>query len=195
MKKKENAPILRVALYLRVSTSQQAREGDSIREQLESLTEYINKQNNMILHDTYIDNGYSGQKLNRDEFTRLINDVKAGLIDHILFTKLDRWFRSLRHYLNTQALLEKYNVTWTAIHQSYYNTSTAHGRAFVAQSMTWAELEAQNDSERILPTMKTAFRPASLVHPSLWLLLQRMECRILPTNSFSNARTPVGSTR
>lgn len=163
MKKKENAPILRVALYLRVSTSQQAREGDSIREQLESLTEYINKQNNMILHDTYIDNGYSGQKLNRDEFTRLINDVKAGLIDHILFTKLDRWFRSLRHYLNTQALLEKYNVTWTAIHQSYYNTSTAHGRAFVAQSMTWAELEAQNDSERILAVFENKVKNGEVI--------------------------------
>lgn len=141
--------IRRAALYLRVSSEEQAKTGDSLREQLETLQDYVNKQPDMVLYDTYIDDGISGQKLDRDEFARLIDDVKAGHIDVILFTKLDRWFRSLRHYLNTQAILEEYGVTWLAVSQPYFDTTTAHGRAFVAQSMTWAELEAQNDSERI----------------------------------------------
>ncbi|MCB5608060.1 recombinase family protein, partial [[Ruminococcus] gnavus] len=34
--------------------------------------------------------------------------------------------------------------------QPYFDTSTPHGRAFVNNSMIWAELEAQNDSDRIL---------------------------------------------
>ena len=137
------------AIYIRVSTDAQARKGDSLGEQLETLKKYIDEQPDLVLYDTYIDDGVSGQKLDRGDFTRLLDDVKAGRVDFIIFTKLDRWFRSLRHYLNTQAILEKHNVAWLAVSQPFYDTSTPQGRAFVAQSMMFAELEAQNDSVRI----------------------------------------------
>lgn len=139
----------RVAIYIRVSTDTQAKKGDSTGEQLYTLQAHVNDHENMILQDIYIDDGISGQKLNRGDFTRLMDNVRAGLIDLIIFTKLDRWFRSLRHYLNTQATLEKYGVAWLAVSQPFYDTTTPQGRAFVAQSMTFAELEAQNDSVRI----------------------------------------------
>ncbi|WP_434310198.1 recombinase family protein [Hominifimenecus sp. rT4P-3] len=141
--------LLQCAVYIRVSSDEQAKNGDSLRDQKEKGLDYINSHKNMVLYDIYVDDGISGQKLDRDEFTRLIADVKSGKINRILFTKLDRWFRSLRHYLNTQAILEEYNVSWTAIDQAYFDTSTPHGRAFVAQSMMWAELEAQNDGIRV----------------------------------------------
>lgn len=137
------------AIYIRVSTDTQARKGDSLGEQMETLKKYIDEQPDLVLYDTYIDDGVSGQKLDRGDFTRLLGDVKAGRVDFIIFTKLDRWFRSLRHYLNTQAILEKHNVAWLAVSQPFYDTSTPQGRAFVAQSMMFAELEAQNDSVRI----------------------------------------------
>lgn len=142
--------IIRAVAYIRVSSDRQAKEGDSLREQLESIQDYVNSHKNMVLVDTYIDDGISGQKLNRGEFQRLIDDVENDSIDLILFTKLDRWFRNLKHYLNIQEVLDKHNVAWIAIRQQQYDTSTAFGRAFVNMSMTWAELEAQNDSERIL---------------------------------------------
>lgn len=143
----------RVALYIRVSSDQQAKFGDSLREQEDTLNEYVKSQNNMIVHSTYIDDGISGQKLERDEFTRLMKDIKNQKIDLILFTKLDRWFRSLKHYLNTQDILEKNNVHWIAVSQPYYDTTTAYGRTFINQVMSFAELEAQMTSER----MKSVF--------------------------------------
>lgn len=139
----------RVALYMRVSTDQQAKNGDSLREQQDTLKEYIDSQKDMIIYDSYVDDGISGQKLKRDEFQRLLDDVKNNKIDIILFTKLDRWFRNLRHYLNTQELLDKHNVSWNAVSQQYYDTTTAYGRTFIAQVMSFAELEAQMTSERI----------------------------------------------
>lgn len=139
----------RVAIYIRVSTDKQAKTGDSLSEQMETLTGYIDDHDDMTLYDTYVDEGISGQKLDRSGFQRLIGDVKAGNIDLIIFTKLDRWFRSLRHYLNTQATLEKYHVAWDAVSQQFYDTTTPQGRAFVAQGLIFAELEAQNDSVRI----------------------------------------------
>lgn len=154
MRRKTTAPVekilLRVAIYIRVSTDKQVKDGDSMRDQLATGQKYIGNHENMILVDTYIDDGISGQKLKRDDFQRLLDDVRAGRIDLIIFTRLDRWFRNLRHYLNTQDILDKHGVSWTAIEQPYFDTSTPHGRAFVNNSMIWAELEAQNDSDRIL---------------------------------------------
>lgn len=154
MRRKTTAPVekilLRVAIYIRVSTDKQVKDGDSMRDQLATGQKYIDSHENMILVDTYIDDGISGQKLKRDDFQRLIDDVRASRIDLIIFTRLDRWFRNLRHYLNTQDILDRHGVSWTAIEQPYFDTSTPHGRAFVNNSMIWAELEAQNDSDRIL---------------------------------------------
>ena len=163
---KPAAGLLRVAAYIRVSTDAQAKKGDSIDEQKDTLTEYIKHRDNTILHDFYIDDGISGQKLKRGDFTRLMDDVRAGRIDLIVFTKLDRWFRSLRHYLNTQAALEEYGVNWLAVSQPYYDTTTPQGRAFIAQSMTFAELEAQNDSERILSVFDYKYKRGEVLSGS-----------------------------
>lgn len=141
--------MIRVALYIRVSSDRQVKIGDSLREQQDTLEEYVKTRKDMIIHSTYIDDGISGRKIKRDEFTRLIDDVKSGLVDLILFTKLDRWFRSLKHYLNVQDILDKYNVHWTAVSQPYYDTTTAYGRTFINQVMSFAELEAEMTSERV----------------------------------------------
>ncbi|MBL1224823.1 recombinase family protein [Enterococcus sp. BWR-S5] len=153
----------KAALYMRVSTDQQAKHGDSLREQQDTLNDYVKSQNDITVFSEYIDDGISGQKLERDEFTRLMNDVIAGNIDIILFTKLDRWFRNLRHYLNTQEILEKNNVSWNAVSQQYYDTSTAYGRTFIAQVMSFAELEAQIDSERIKAVAANKIRQGEVV--------------------------------
>ena len=163
MPKKENSKLIRVAAYSRVSSDEQAKHGDSMRDQGERTLEYINSHPDMVLAGVFTDDGISGQKLERDDFQRLMDAVKADEIDLIIFTKLERWFRSLRHYLNTQAILEEHNVCWTAIDQPYFDTSTPHGRAFVAQSMMWAELEAQNDGIRITDVFKNKVKYGEVI--------------------------------
>lgn len=89
--------ILRAGLYERVSTMEQSIKGYSIEAQSVNLEEYA-KKNNMKIVDHYTDEGISGAKppLKRPDLKRLIEDVEAGKIDIILFTKLDRWFRSVK---------------------------------------------------------------------------------------------------
>lgn len=164
--KQAPASLLRVAVYIRVSTDAQAKKGDSLDEQIETCTAYIDGNENMVLQGIYIDDGISGQKLKRGDFSRLLDNVRSGNVDFIIFTKLDRWFRNLRHYLNTQDTLEKYGVNWLAVSQPYYDTSTPQGRAFIAQSMTFAELEAQNDSERILSVFDYKYRHGEVLSGS-----------------------------
>lgn len=155
--------ITNVAIYVRVSTDRQAKKGDSIDEQLSTCKNYIASKENMVLAGTYIDDGISGRKIKRGDFEQLLDDVRLGRVNLIIFTKLDRWFRSLRHYLNTQAILEANHCDWLAVDQPYFDTTTPHGRAFVAQSMTFAELEAENDSVRIRDVFDYKYRQGEVL--------------------------------
>ncbi len=140
---------IRVALYMRVSTDQQAKEGDSIPVQRAALYSYAEEKGYIVV-DEYVDEGISGRKFKeRDELQRLLDDVKSKKIDQICFTKLDRWYRSIRHYTATQELLDKYGVTWLAIWEPIYDTTTPSGRLIVNQMMSIAQFEAENTGARI----------------------------------------------
>lgn len=143
----------RTAIYIRVSTDQQAKDGDSVADQVTSLRKYVTDHQDMILQGEYVDDGVSGRKADRDELNRLLDDVRAGMIDVILFTKLDRWFRSVRHYTATQEILDKHGVTWLAIREPIYDTTTPAGRLIVNQMMSIAQFEAENTGQRIRSVM------------------------------------------
>lgn len=141
--------ILRAGLYERVSTEEQALRGFSIETQIENLTEHCEK-NKMKIIDHYTDAGVSGGKaaFKRPEMTRLLEDVKAGKIDIILFTKLDRWFRNIQEYFKVQEILEKHRVEWKAIHEDY-DTTTANGRMAITIFLAIAQHEREKTADRI----------------------------------------------
>ena len=141
--------ILRAGLYERVSTEEQALRGFSIETQIDNLTEYCNK-NSLKIVDHYTDEGISGAKppLKRPALHRLLEDVKAGRIDIILFTKLDRWFRSVKEYFKVQEILDKHGVQWKAIHENY-DTTTANGQMAITIFLAVAQNERDRTAERI----------------------------------------------
>lgn len=139
----------RTAIYMRVSSEKQAQEGDSIAAQRDALKRYIDSREDMICVGEYLDDGISGTKEDRDELQRMLSDVKEGKIDLILVTKLDRLYRSIRHYLNLQDTLDKHGVNWTAIWEPIYDTTTPQGRLIINQMMSIAQFEAENTGQRI----------------------------------------------
>lgn len=140
----------RIAIYVRVSTDKQAKEGDSVPAQLSALKEYVKNHNNYVLIGEYIDDGVSGTNFDkRNELQRLLDDVKKDAIDIILFTRMDRWFRSVRHYSVTQDILDEHHVDWIAIWEPIYDTTTPAGRLIVNQMMAIAQFEAENTGQRI----------------------------------------------
>lgn len=139
----------RTAIYIRVSSDRQAQEGDSIPAQRDALRKYIDDHNDLSFAGEYMDDGVSGTRSDRDELQRLLADVKDGKIDLILATKLDRIYRSIRHYLNFQDTLDRCNVNWLAIWEPIYDTSTPQGRLIINQMMSIAQFEAENTGQRI----------------------------------------------
>ena len=141
--------MIRVACYIRVSTSEQCLHGLSLQSQRQALISYA-KAHNMQVVDIYADEGITARKaLNkRLQFQRLIKDVQAGKIDLILVTKLDRWFRNIKDYHNTQEILEKHNCNWRTIYENY-DTSTASGRLHINIMLSVNQDECDRTSERI----------------------------------------------
>ena len=141
--------MIRAGLYIRVSHEEQVLHGLSLESQKEALTAYA-KAHNMQIVDVYADEGITARKaLNkRLQFQRLISDVKAGKIDLILVTKLDRWFRNIKDYHNTQEILEKHGCNWRTIYESY-DTSTSSGRLHINIMLSVNQDECDRTSERI----------------------------------------------
>lgn len=141
--------IVRVALYLRVSTEEQALHGYSLQAQEDELVRFAKEKKYRII-GIYRDEGFSARKpaLKRKAMQELLKDVQAGKIDRILFIKLDRWFRNIQEYHKVQAVLDENHVTWQATMEDY-TTTTADGRLKVNIMLSVAENEADRTSERI----------------------------------------------
>lgn len=139
---------LRAALYIRVSSEEQAIHGLSIEAQRAALDDWAKNQVKIVGY--YIDAGISARKAasKRPELQRLLSDVRAGKIDLIVFTKLDRWFRNIAEYYKVQEVLEKNHVNWKTI-QEDYDTSNASGRLKINIMLSVAQDEADRTGERI----------------------------------------------
>ena len=141
--------VLRVGLYERVSTDEQAKYGYSIKTQIDALEEYCEK-NKMKIVDHYTDDGVSGGKaaFRRPEMSRLLEDIKEKKIDMVLFTRLDRWFRNVKEYFKVQEILDEHKVEWKAIWEDY-DTTTANGRMAITIFLAIAQNEREKGAERI----------------------------------------------
>lgn len=140
---------MKVFLYMRVSSEEQAKHGYSLDAQYEALVDFC-KRNNHVILGVYKDEGISGRKpyTKRPAMVQLLTDLEAVKPDMILFTKLDRWFRNIKEYYKVQDILDRNKVDWKAIHEEY-DTSTASGRLYVNIKLSIAQDEADRTSERI----------------------------------------------
>ena len=141
--------VIRVALYIRVSTEEQAKHGYSIESQTTRLKEYA-KEKNYQMVDVYCDEGKSARtKLsNRKELLRLLDDVQNDKVDRIIIWRLDRWFRNVADYYRVQDILDKYDVDWECTDEDY-NTTTSNGRLYLNIKLSIAQNESDQTSDRI----------------------------------------------
>ena len=143
------APARRAALYIRVSTDEQAKQGFSLPAQEEDLREYA-RRSGYAVAGLYVDDGVSARKkyTQRKALMRLLSDVEADKIDIILFIKLDRWFRNIADYYKIQEILDAHNVAWKTT-QENYDTETTNGRLYINIRLSVAQDESDRTGDRI----------------------------------------------
>jgi site-specific DNA recombinase len=132
--------VSRAALYIRVSTEEQAVEGLSIPAQIETLTQYC-KLYGIEVYDIYKDLGISGKETrNRPGLMKMLLDAKECKFDLILVWKISRLSRSLKDLLMILDELEKSNVLFISYSEKF-DTSTAVGKMTLQLLGSIAEFE------------------------------------------------------
>lgn len=141
-----------IALYVRVSTDEQAREGLSLGEQEERLKAYCKALGWNEEVKVYLEDGFSAKDINRPRLKELLKHVKEGLISKVIVTKLDRMSRKLLDLLNLIELFQNHDVSFVSISESF-DTNTPAGRLTLQVLGAVAEFERERNSERVYENM------------------------------------------
>ena len=138
----------KVAIYVRVSTTNQVEEGYSIEEQKDKLSSYCDIKD-WSVYNVYTDGGFSGSNTDRPALEKLIKDAKKRKFDTVLVYKLDRLSRSQKDTLYLiEDIFIKNNIAFLSL-QENFDTSTPFGKAMIGLLSVFAQLEREQIKERM----------------------------------------------
>ncbi|SIT00283.1 recombinase family protein [Alicyclobacillus vulcanalis] len=136
-----------LALYIRVSTEEQAVSGHSLREQEEQLVAYAHTHG-FDRYALYCDDGYSGKSLHRPAMDRLRSDIRAGKVSGVVTTRIDRLTRSVADFARLVEEMNLHGVFYRSTRQNF-EISTAMGRLVAQMLSVIAEFEREMIAERV----------------------------------------------
>ena len=141
---------LRVAIYTRVSTEDQARKGFSLEAQKQKLRAYC-KAKEWSLVKEFEDDGYSGRNEDRPNYQRMLSEKDEW--DLILVLKMDRIHRNSVNFASMMDRLNTWGKGFASVQESFDST-TAMGRFVMDIIQRIAQLESEQISERVKIGMK-----------------------------------------
>jgi len=142
---------MKVAIYTRVSTDDQVREGYSLEVQREYLTNYSNQQG-YELSEVYTDEGISAGTTDRPALQKLLKDAKQKAFNLVIVYKIDRLSRRLKDLIEIVDQLEDCGVGFKSATEPF-DTTTSAGKLMFQQLGSFAEFERNRLAERVFPGM------------------------------------------
>jgi len=136
---------MHAAIYVRVSTDEQAQKGFSLAEQEAACRERA-REIGASQVTVFADPGFSGELLDRPGLTALREAVRSGRVDCIVVRDADRLSRRLAHQLLLVQEFEKHNVRLEFLDFSWKDSP--EGRLFYAVRGAIAEYEKEKIRER-----------------------------------------------
>jgi len=127
------------AIYIRVSTQDQAQHGFSLDAQQDSLANYA-KVLGYEIFKIYRDEGKSAKDLKRPEMINLLKDAEERKFQAIFIYKLDRFSRSLKDLILTIDKLKEWNIDFISL-QDKIETASASGKLMFQIIGAFAEFE------------------------------------------------------
>ena len=146
---------LKAAIYIRVSTSGQAINGESLEMQKERLLSYANSQG-WEVYKTYEDGGYSGGTSDRPAFQELLSDAKQKKFNILIVYKIDRLSRSILDFHTTMKILEDNNISFVSLTQQF-DTSKSMGRLMLNILVDFANFEREINIDRAIDSFLNRF--------------------------------------
>jgi site-specific DNA recombinase len=150
------------ALYIRVSTEDQAKFGISLSAQEEALKNY-SRALGYDIFKIYKDEGKSGKDMeHRPEMQNMLADAEVRKFQAIFIYKLDRFSRSLMDLVTTIEKLKDWGIDFVSL-QDKIETTSASGKLMFHIISAFAEFERNVTSERTKFTMHKKFRDGKLI--------------------------------
>ncbi len=143
----KNVKNSRVAIYARVSTEEQAKEGLSVDAQIDKCKAFCQARDWEVFK-IYKDAGYSAGSLNRPALELLLRDAQEKKFNIILVYKIDRFSRKLRDLITVLDDLKEKNINFTSVTEQI-DTTSAMGEAFFQIIGVFAQLERGMVKERV----------------------------------------------
>jgi DNA invertase Pin-like site-specific DNA recombinase len=144
-------PIVRAALYARVST---ANNGQDPTMQTRELREYCERRGWNVVGE-YVDVGISGAKEKRPELDRLMVDGHKRRFDIVVVWKFDRFARSVSHLLRALENFRGLGIEFVSFSEQM-DTSTPAGKMVFTVLGAVAELERSLIVERVKAGLRNA---------------------------------------
>jgi site-specific DNA recombinase len=135
---------MRVSIYARVSTDEQAREGYSLNAQVEKMRAFCFSQG-WTIYKEYVEEGRSAKDVDRPQLQSLLTDMNK--FDVILVYKLDRLSRSVSDINILLNTFEKNKVAFKSVTEPY-DTTTAQGKLLINIFASLAQFEREQLAER-----------------------------------------------
>jgi len=136
---------MRAALYARVSTEDQAKEGFSIPAQLKRLNAYCKARNWQAITQ-YVDEGFSGRDVRRPAYQQMMQEKDKW--DVLIVLKMDRIHRNSRNFAQMMDSLNAWKKEFNSM-QEAFDTTTAIGRFVMDTIQRIAQLESEQIGERV----------------------------------------------
>lgn len=134
----ENKPL--AAIYVRVSTQEQAQQGFSLNAQQEALENYA-KALGYDLYRIYRDEGKSAKDMtHRPHMMQMLKDAQDKKFSAIFIYKLDRFSRSIKDLILTIDKLKDWGIDFVSL-QDRIETTSASGKLMFHIIGAFAEFE------------------------------------------------------
>ena len=109
LQKMQAPKLTRVAAYARVSSGKDAML-HSLSAQVSYYTDLIQRHPGWVFCGVYADEALTGTKADRENFTRLLNDCRAGKVDMVITKSISRFARNTVTLLETVRELKQIGV-------------------------------------------------------------------------------------
>ncbi|NBH17415.1 recombinase family protein [Clostridiaceae bacterium] len=147
----------RVAIYCRVSTTEQAEEGYSIGEQERLIREYCTKQDYEV-YKVFSDAGISGKDIvHRPAIQELLKDATEKKFDMVMSWKINRLSRKLEDAIKIVNTLDRYGISYQSYSERFESDTPAGKMQFQMMALV-GEFERNTIAQNVKMGMKAKAR-------------------------------------
>lgn len=142
------------AIYRRISDDREGRElgvqrqEEDCRELLQRIYDEATARRARVYTDNDV-GASTRSKKRRPDFERLVEDAKAGRVNHIVAYTTSRLTRRPREFEDLIELAEQYGVTYTYVRSPIFDLNTASGRMVARVLAAKDAMEAEETGERV----------------------------------------------